>query len=268
MGEKEGKLVDWQEIRSTAASREITLRAMELDLLEQGMIPCHYMRNIEAISGEDQRKLLVSRTGVCGCGGLGLYVINHLARMGVGHITIWDPDIFSESNLNRQLWSNLTNLGKSKVEVCRSEMAKINPGVDIIGCRSYWEADADGILGEQDVIIDALDSIPSRLRLAETCNKKGIPLVHAAIGGWFGQVTVVMPGDAALSDIYGDNASSGVEKGLGTLSFTAAFAASMQAAEAIKIILGKDSRLRSQLCMFDLLEAEFIYLDKCNLSVT
>ena len=268
MAENLDKSVKCQDIQSLAESRKTTLREMEIDLLGQGLIPRHYMRNIEAISREEQAQLLLSRVGVCGCGGLGLYVVNHLVRMGVGHITLWDPDVFSESNLNRQLWSNYNHLGVSKVEVCRQEAAKINPAVDITPLKSCWETNADDLLLEQDVVIDALDNISSRLRLAEKCGKNSIPLVHAAIGGWYGQITVIMPGDDTLFDIYGVNNGRGLEEELGTLSFAAAFAASIQAAEAVKLILGKESELRSKICMFDLLEPELVFLDKCNMNVT
>lgn len=251
-----------------AEARGITPREMEQELLHAGQIPLRYIRNMEAVSQEEQLLLLDAAIGVCGCGGLGLYVINHLARLGVGHITVWDSDVFSESNLNRQLWSDLENLGKSKAEVCRQLIRTINPAVEIEVIRSRWEESQGEKFRWQQVIVDALDDISSRLRLAEACEEMGLPLVHAAVGGWYGQVTVIMPGDPTMVDLYGGNLGKGLEEEQGTLSFTAAIAASVQASEAIKLVLGRDSELRRKICMIDLLEPEFIFMNKCNKSVT
>ena len=83
--------------------------------LAQGIIPVRYQRNLNAISIEEQYCCLAkSRVAVVGCGGLGGYVIEELARLGVGFITAWDYDCFEEHNINRQLNAQLNNLGQSK----------------------------------------------------------------------------------------------------------------------------------------------------------
>lgn len=262
------KQVKWQEIKSMADSRNTDPREIEISLLKEGSIPLHYVRNIKAISKEEQLQLLQTRVGVCGCGGLGLNIINHLARMGVGHITVWDPDIFSESNLNRQLWSNFPNLGESKVDVCLEEIAKINPAVTVTSIQSRWEDSAGDLFRQQNVIVDALDSIPARLDLADACAAAGVPLVHGAVGGWYGQLTVIMPGDRCLHDWYGKFVQQGIENVLGTLPFTAAVIASMQAAEAIKLLIGRESVLKDEFCLVDLLDLSLERIKKCNNDVT
>ncbi|HNX28906.1 MAG TPA: HesA/MoeB/ThiF family protein [Syntrophomonadaceae bacterium] len=268
MSREDIKQITWQDIKSLAAAEGINPQEMEKNLLKEGGVPLRYIRNIEAISQEEQRILVDAAVGVCGCGGLGLYVINHLARMGVGHITVWDPDVFSESNLNRQLWSSFANLGQSKVEVCRKFIAEINPAVKITAQQFYWEENVKDIFLKQQVIVDALDNIPSRLRLADVCAREKIPLVHGAVGGWYGQLTVIMPGDNSLRSLYGEASREGIEKEMGTLPFTAAAVGSMQAAEVIKLLTGRDSALIDEICMIDMLDLNIERFKKCNNDVT
>ncbi|HOQ08993.1 MAG TPA: HesA/MoeB/ThiF family protein [Syntrophomonadaceae bacterium] len=261
----------WLELKDTLAlaeKRKQNPLEIEKEHLARNVIPLHYQRNYTAISLSDQIKLLDSRVGVCGCGGLGMNVVNYLARLGVGHITVWDPDIFSENNLNRQLFSCYDNLGKSKVEVCRNFIQKINPAVCLTAIPAKWEESDASVIGRQQVMVDALDNIPSRLALASTCEKFNIPLVHAAVGGWYGQLTVVMPGDQILQEIY-QNAEQqqGIEKEQGTLPFTAAVLACLEAAETVKLLLDMESDLRSNLCLVDLLNMSLDMLPKCNLDV-
>ncbi len=254
MSADEIKQVRWQDILTLAEVQKLTPREIEKKHLEKGIVPLHYIRNINAISQAEQLKLLDAQVGVCGCGGLGMYIISHLARMGVGHISFWDPDIFSESNLNRQLFASYTNLGQSKVEVCRQFIQQINPAVSLTASQSRWEDADQSLLRRQQVLVDALDNIPSRLLLAQVGAREEIPLVHGAVGGWYGQITVIMPGDQSLQDLYGASVGEGLEKEQGTLPFTAAVVASLQAAEVIKLLLERESDLRDEICMVDLLD--------------
>ncbi|HPF20194.1 MAG TPA: ThiF family adenylyltransferase [Syntrophomonas sp.] len=217
-------------------------------------VPERYLRNLQAISASEQAQLRDARVGVCGCGGLGLYVVNYLARLGVGRITVWDPDVFHESNINRQLLASYKTLGQKKAEVCRQYVQEINPEVVLTALPCLWEAGDPVIFAQQQVIVDALDSIPSRLALAEACGRAALPMVHGAVGGWYGQVTVIMPGDKTLHALYSNTDRTGIEEEQGTLSFTAAVIAGMQAAEVIKLLLKRESDLIHEIGMVDLLD--------------
>lgn len=263
-------MIKWPELKdilALAKERGLTPLEIEKEHLAQGEVPLHYQRNYSTISPAEQLKLLDSRVGVCGCGGLGMNVINYLARLGVGHITVWDPDIFSENNLNRQLFSTFDSLGKSKVEVCRTFVQKINPAVSFTAIPAKWEESDADLIYQQQVMVDALDNIPSRLALAQVCEKANIPLVHAAVGGWYGQLTVIMPGDRILQEIYRSSDQQGIEKEQGTLSFTAAILAGMEAVETVKLLLGIESDVRHNLCLVDLLNMSLDMLPKCNTNV-
>jgi len=263
-------LTRWLELKDTLVLAERqgkTPLEIEKEHLAQGVVPLHYQRNYNAISLSDQIKLLDSRVGVCGCGGLGMNIVNYLARLGVGHITVWDPDIFSESNLNRQLFSSSDNIGKSKVEVCRASVQQINPAVCLTAIPAKWEESDASVICQQQVMVDALDNIPSRIALARSCEKFNIPLVHGAVGGWYGQLTVVMPGDRILQEIYQNAEQQGIEKEQGTLPYTAAVLAGLEAAETVKLLLDMESDLRSHLCLVDLLNMSLDMLPKCNNNV-
>lgn len=111
------------------------------------------------------------------------------------------------------------------------------------------------------MVIDALDNIQSRLILEDTCQELGIPLIHGAIGGWYGQVAVIMPGRPLLKKIYGEGQDKGLEEDLGNPSFTPGVIAGIQVAECVKVLLNKDGILKGQILTVDLQNLEFDIID-------
>jgi len=200
-----------------------------------------YLRNHNAISETEQALLVEKRVLVVGCGGLGGMVIECLARIGVGHLRVVDGDVFEESNLNRQLLSSTMNLGRSKTLAAQQRIMAVNPLVQVEAYQTLLtEENAPDLLKVCDVVVDALDNIPARLLLQQAAKTAGIPLVHGAVAGWIGQVCVIQPGQDLLSLLYPSfNETHGEEQDTGTLSFTAAVTASWQAAETVKLLLGK-----------------------------
>jgi len=119
------------------------------------------------------------------------------------------------------------------------------------------EENAAELLEGCQVALDCLDSIPARRTLQHACARAGVPLVHAAIGGWLGQVCVILPGERLLDQIYPDaSAEHGEEYEQGALAFTAGMTAAAQAAEAVKLLLGKPG-LHGELLVLDLLNGSF-----------
>ena len=230
--------LSWSDQVKLTEETGVTLREVEEMALAQGILPVRYQRNVNAISIEDQYSLSKSRVAVVGCGGLGGYVIEELARLGVGFITAWDYDCFEEHNINRQLNAQLNNLGQSKVEMAARRVKTINPVVEFIGLpRKFDEQQGTEFLTDIQVVIDALDNIPTRMMLANVCRNLNIPLVHGAVGGWYGQVTTQFPGDNTLEQLYGQvHSAQGIEAAQGVLSFVPAIVASLQVAEVIKIL--------------------------------
>jgi molybdopterin/thiamine biosynthesis adenylyltransferase len=213
-----------------------------------------YIRNHKAISEADQATLQKKCVLVVGCGGLGGYVIESLGRLGVGRLVVVDGDVFDETNLNRQLLSSNMNLGKPKALAAQQRMQAINPLVKVEAHQvSLTELNAPNLMQGCDLVVDALDNIPSRMVLIKATRELDIPLVHGAIAGWYGQVYVVQPGDKELEMLYDRSPSAkGAEVELGNLAFTAALVASIQAAEAVKLLLGVGKPLEG-LLQIDLL---------------
>lgn len=217
-----------------------------------------YERNIGTISLEENEKLRQFRVCVVGCGGLGGHVIEGLARIGIGNIFAVDGDVFQASNLNRQLLSTERNLGRYKALAAQERIHQVNSDVKVHPlCYYLTEENGLDLIKNYDVVIDALDNISSR-RILEYCCKQGnMPLVHGAIAGWHGQVSVIMPGDDFFQTLYPDGEDRGIETETGNPSFTPALVAAIEVAEALKILLGRKGILRNKLLTIDLLNQEY-----------
>jgi len=234
---------------------EVSSRDIEILALENRIVPERYQRNIGTIGIDGQIKLLRSRTAVVGLGGLGGSVFEMLLRWGVGSLAVLDHDAFTDSNLNRQVLSTQNNLGTPKIEAAKLRAAEINSGIGLSAFALSADAEnLSGVIRGCGAVVDALDNIHTRFTLEDACKKEGIPLVHGAIAGFMGQVSTIYPEDSGLEAIYGtrDVLETGAEKELGTPGVTPAAVAAWQAAEAVKILLGRDSTLRNKVLLFDL----------------
>lgn len=213
---------------------------------------------MEMLSPAENQSLAMKKVCVVGCGGLGGYIIEMLARLGVGFITAVDGDKFDESNLNRQLLCKENSLGINKAKVAKQRMALVNSLVTMTTYpHKLTRENALDILGGHDVIMDALDNIETRFILQKMAEKLQIPLIHGAIAGWYGQVSTIFPGDMTLNKIYLNKDLQGVEKRLGNPSFTPPLVASIQVSEAVKILIGRGELLRGKMLFIDTLELEY-----------
>lgn len=215
-----------------------------------------YARNGILTAGE-QEKLAASRVLVIGSGGLGGYVIEMLARLGVGHLTVMDGDVFDETNLNRQLLSTEENIGEVKVLEAVRRVHLINHEVVLEPVyMNLDEKNAPTFLEGHQVVVDCLDDISTRRVLQRAAETAQVPMVHGAIAGWWGQVTTVLPGDRTIDELYPPGASQGVETGIGNPSFSPATIASLQVAEVTKLLAGKGTLLSRRVLHIDLLDME------------
>ena len=170
--------------------------------------------------------------------------------------------MFEESNLNRQVLSNEEDLGKPKAEEAAEQMRLINSEVTVRPVAEFIREDnARQLVAGHDVVVDALDNINSRKILEAACEAEGIPLVHGAIAGWNGQVAVIMPGDRIIEMIYSGDEDKGSERETGNPAFTPAVIASMEAAEVIKLLLGREGSLKNRMLMIDLLNHQYETVD-------
>ena len=246
------KVIPFQTCRKIASEIGSKPRDVEVSALKNGICPSRYQRNIGTIGIGGQIKLLGSRAAVIGCGGLGGWIIEMLARAGVGEIVMIDPDVFDDNNLNRQLFSTEENIGKSKALAAAERVAAVNSAVDTFAKITFLdEINGRELLEGSSVVIDALDNNRSRRNASIICRELGIPFVHGAIGGMFGQVGVFYPCDRPLWESE-DVPDKGVETETGNPPFTPAFVASLEVSEAIKILSDAENGLKGELVWFDM----------------
>lgn len=255
------------DLTSVASRTGFSTRELSAAALENGILPLRYSRNIGTIGMDGQAKLLRSAAVVVGAGGIGGHAAELLARMGVGRLRLVDPDVFDESNLNRQNFACGVVLGMPKVDVVRDRLLEINPDVEVDARRAYaGKENLPGLLEGADVALDALDSLTDRLVLQAACERAGVVLVHGAIAGSALRATTVFPGDRGLEGFAGGHEVGGKDRGIevetGNPATTPALAAAIQAEEAIKVILGREPGLRGRMLYLDTTDwsAEFIEL--------
>ncbi len=237
-------------------------RLSDVDKNQTMSIKDRYIRNENMLSPEENLGLRNFKVAVVGCGGLGGHIIEMLARMGVGHITAIDGDVFEPHNLNRQLFCLPSNLGKPKSAEAKKRIEMVNPDVTVTAMQVMLVADnAEELLAGHDLVCDALDNVNTRKLVAKTAANLNMPMVFGAIAGWYAQIGVIMPGNPLLDKIYPAGINKGAETQLGNPSFTPALAASLQVAEAIKVLLNKKGVLKNKLLVVDTLEHHYEVID-------
>ena len=213
-----------------------------------------YQRNLPALSEEEMNVLRAKRVLVVGCGGLGGHIIDQLCRIGVGALRVVDGDVFEESNLNRQLLSRMDLLGMSKAKTAEDHIRRVNPDVSVEAVDGFLtEENARRMVADCDIVMDALDNIPSRRILASACESAGIPYVYGAIQGWIAQAAVSMPGDRLVDILFPEEIEI---RDKSVLSFTPALCAAMQTALCVKLLVGRPVETGT-VYYFDLLNQEF-----------
>lgn len=233
-----------------------SVRQIEMAALHLGVVPSRYLRNLGTIGVGGQLKLLQATAAVVGLGGLGGYVVEALARMGVGRLVLIDGDTFDDHNLNRQLLSSEATLGREKAWAACERVRTVNEAVEAVGLsKTLTGENLPELLEGANVVVDALDSLPVRLVLQDGAAALGIPMVHGSIGGFLGQVMTIMPGDRGLHALYGDGThlpEHGLEREMGTPAATPMAVAAWEAQEVVKLLTGEGEVLRGRLLVLDM----------------
>lgn len=213
-----------------------------------------YLRNVPALSEAECALLRTKRVCIVGCGGLGGHLIELMCRVGIGYIRAVDGDVFDQTNLNRQILSEVGLTGQSKAEAAAHRVARIAPETELEAVKVFLsEENAVEIVAGCDAVLDALDNVQSRRTLAAACDKANIPYIYGAISGWVAQAALSLPGDGLIDTLYPD----GVEiRDKSVLSFTPALCASMQAALCVRLLCGRELD-SGKLYYSDLLNMEF-----------
>ncbi len=209
-----------------------------------------------------QQKLLESKVLLLGAGGLGSPAALYLAAAGVGNLGIIDMDVVDASNLQRQILHNMDRIGDRKVDSAKKTLTLLNP--DVVVTTYDQRLGADNILDiidGYDVIVDGTDNFPTRYLLNDAALKKKIPVVHGSIFRFEGQATVFDPYVGPCYRCFvpepppAELAPSCAEAGV--LGVLPGIIGSIQAMEAIKILLGLGTSLSGRLLAYDALEETF-----------
>ena len=213
-----------------------------------------YARNIPALTEAECQILRNKRVLVVGCGGLGGHIIDQLARIGVGSLRVCDGDVFEVSNLNRQLLSQSSLLGVPKARAAAEHVAKVNPDVHVEALEEFMTRQkVRSLITDCDIVMDALDNIPSRRLLAAACEEAGIPYVYGAIQGWVAQAAISLPGENLIEKLFPQEVEI---RDKSVLSFTPSLCASIQTSLCVKLLVGRPVETGT-IYYFDLLNQEF-----------
>lgn len=223
-----------------------------------------YQRHLSMpeVGPDGQMKLLDSKVLLIGAGGLGSPAALYLAAAGVGEIGIIDMDAVDQSNLQRQILHNEDRIGERKVDSAKKTLQALNPDVNVVGYDVRLGADNIlDVIDGYDVIVDGADNFPVRYLLNDASLLKRIPVVHGSIFRFDGQVTVFDPYNGPCYRCMipepppPELAPSCAEAGV--LGVLPGIVGSIQAVEALKLVLGIGDTLAGRLLAYDALEQSF-----------
>ena len=203
-----------------------------------------------------QETLLASRALIIGAGGLGSPAAMYLAAAGIGHIAIADPDAVEVSNLQRQLLHSGNDLGRAKAMSAQDTLNAINPDVRVTAIEARLTGEPLAAEVQQaDIVLDCSDNFDTRFAVNAACARHRTPLVSGAAVRMEGQLAVFLPGTAG-SPCYACLYRQGEDEdqtcsGNGVLSPVVGVIGSLQALEAIKVLLSLGDNLCGRLVLFD-----------------
>ena len=220
-----------------------------------------YARQI-AIAGfgeKGQQKLRNARVVIAGAGGLGSPIAIYLAAAGVGKIRLIDRDSVDLGNLNRQILYHEEDIGELKVASARAKLESFNSTIKIEAINeNIIEDNVFELVGDYDLIVDAMDNFPARRLLNRVAISRGIPFFHGAIHGFEGTATSIIPGSTpCLACLYKQDPG---QNGTPVVGVAPAVIGSIQATEVIKYIVGIGELLTNRLLIYDGLSLKFMEL--------
>ena len=208
-----------------------------------------------------QHPLLDSTVLLIGAGGLGSPSALYLAAAGIGHLIIADFDKVELSNLQRQIIHHTDDIGRYKVDSAKDKMLAVNPDIRVTTVKDLNEENLNDWISKSDVVLDGTDNFDTRFKINKACVQEKKPLVSAAVIRFEGQLSTFkgyefdQPCYQCLYSVEGSSDENCTENGI--LSPVAGMMGSMQALQAIKVILNLGEQLTGKLMMIDALDLTF-----------
>jgi molybdopterin-synthase adenylyltransferase len=215
---------------------------------------------IDGFGEEAQQKLSRSAVLIAGAGGLGCIAALYLAAAGIGRIRVADEGDVELSNLNRQVAYTERDIGRPKVQVLSAQLAALNPSVAVEPFHVTLDDESlPSLAAGCDVMIDALDNLPTRFAVNRLALRGNVAIVHGAVNGFYGQMTTVVPWETpCLACIYGNKVTSGITPVIGV---TPGVIGLLQATEVMKVITGLGKQMRGRFLVFDGLQMSFTEIE-------
>ncbi len=211
---------------------------------------------IKEIGEEGQEKLKRAKVLVAGAGGLGSPICLYLAAAGIGMIRIVDHDTVDLSNLNRQILHGTADIGRPKVDSAKDKLAILNAAVKIEAISvAITEDNINSLIKDCDLMVDAMDNLPTRYILNKAAIEKGLPFFHGAVRGLEGRAMTIIPGKTpCLRCMYHGDVP---QEKFPVIGVAPAVIGSIQATEVIKYLVGMGDLLTGRLLIYDGMRMEF-----------
>ncbi len=222
-----------------------------------------YSRHIllPEVGGKGQKKLARARVLIVGAGGLGSPAAFYLAASGVGTLGMMDADCVDWSNLHRQVIHQTPDVGYAKVRSAQEKIALLNPDVQVIPYfENFSEENAEKILREFDIVLDGTDNFSAKFLINDAAYFSNKPLIHAGILRYHGQILTILPGKTACYRCIFPALPTGFVPSCqeaGVMGPLAGVIGTLQATEAMKLILGVGTPLTNALLQYDAFEGQF-----------
>jgi len=207
-----------------------------------------------------QERLKAARVLIVGAGGLGSPLGLYLAAAGVGALGIVDFDFVEESNLQRQIIHSTLSVGKRKTASAKERINALNPNVEVLEYdTALTGGNASAIIKGYDLVMDGTDNFNARYLINEACVLSGIPYIHGSVGGFSGQVSVfyAKEGPCYRCAFPTPRQDAAPAKTAGVMGVMPGIIGCIQAAEAVKLIVGAGDSLIGRLLLVDALSMEF-----------
>ena len=222
-----------------------------------------YSRHIimSDVGSVGQRKLIQSKALILGAGGLGSPSAIYLALAGVGTIGLVDFDVVEISNLQRQVLHHTADIGRPKIQSAKDNILAYNPDVNVVLHEVRLESDnAREIISQYDMVINGADNFATRYLVNDACYLEGKPLIDGSILIFDGQSTVFIPGQGCYRCLFPSPPPPGMVPNCaeaGVLGALTGLVGSIQATEALKLMIGIGESLSSRLLLIDALSMNF-----------